>query len=89
MNTIESVTTSRLVSLARLNLAEATAWALHAQANAVLPLEIAREAEDLRFLITVLDDTVAEGGSVSDQEALIVLQRACILYGRTLGLSKA
>lgn len=82
MNTIESITASRVVSLAHLNLTEATAWAMHAKARGVLPVGIAQEIENVRFLLEILDD-----GDVSDQEALTVLQRACILYGQTLGLS--
>ena len=87
MNAVESITASRVVSLARLNLAEATAWALHAKSRGALPARIVGEIDSLRFLLELLEDAVAEGGVVSDQEALTVLQRACVLYGQTLGLA--
>ena len=87
MNAVESITASRVVSLARLNLVEATAWALHAESRDVLPARIAGEIDSLRFLLGLLDDVVAEGGVVSDSEALTVLQRACVLYGEALGLA--
>ena len=86
MNAVESITASRLVSLARLNLAEATAWALHAESRGVLPVRVAGEIDSLLFLLGLLDDAVAEGTEVSDGEALTVLQRACVLYGEVLGL---
>ena len=89
MNTVESITVSRVVSLARLNLSEATAWALHAKASDALPAQLASEIDDVRFLISLLDDAVVSGYGVSDNEALTVLQRACILYGRAHGLSKS